>query len=55
MIVKIRVGVGRPEAVDLEAVKAEAVQGGLDVEMLGETPIIAQAVVTVSYNLEGKS
>ncbi len=64
MIVKIRVGVGRPEAVDLEVVKAEApvghvaaeaVQGGLDVEMLGETPIIAQAVVTVSYNLEGKS
>lgn len=64
MIVKIRVGVGKPDAVDLDVIKAEApvgkvtaeaVQGGLDLEMLGERPIIAKAIVTVSYNLKDSS
>jgi len=61
MIVRIRVGVGEPESVDLNVVKAEApvgqvsaeaVKGGLDIPMLGETTIIAKAIVTVSYNVE---
>jgi len=61
MIVRIRVGVGQPDAVDLDRVKAEApyghvtaeaVQGGLDVSMMGETPIIAQAIVTVFFDVE---
>lgn len=61
MIVHIRVGVGNPQAVDLDLVKAEApvgqvtaeaVLGGLDVPMLCETTIIANAIVTVSYNVE---
>ncbi len=61
MIVDIRVGVGNPAAVDLEIVKAEApygtvsaeaVHGGLDVEMTGHTTLIANAIVTVSYDVE---
>ena len=61
MLVDIRVGVAKPEAVDLDAVKAEApvghvtaeaVRGGLDVDMMGHTTIIANAIVTVSYDVE---
>ncbi|MCE8536590.1 Lin0512 family protein [Ruegeria pomeroyi] len=61
MIVDIRVGVGRPETVDLEIVKAEApvgrvsaeaVKGGLDVEMMGQTTLIANAIVTVSWDVD---
>lgn len=61
MIVDIRVGVGKPELVDLDLVKAEApvgqvsaeaVQGGLEVEMMGHTTLIANAIVTVSYDVE---
>ncbi|OED48273.1 hypothetical protein AB838_12055 [Rhodobacteraceae bacterium (ex Bugula neritina AB1)] len=61
MIVDIRVGVADPDAVDLEVVKAEApvgkvsaeaVKGGLEVEMLGNKTLIANAIVTVSYDLE---
>lgn len=61
MIVNIRVGVGRPDAVDLDVVKAEApagrvsaeaVQGGLDIEMMGHTTLIANAIVTVSWDVE---
>lgn len=64
MKVRIRVGVGKPEAVDLDVIKAEApvgqvsaeaVLGGLDIPMLGETPIIANAIVTVSYDVEASS
>jgi hypothetical protein len=45
--VDIRVGVPKPEAVDLEVIKAqapvgkvsaEAVEGGLEVEMMGSRP-----------------
>ena len=61
MIVDIRVGVGKPEYVDLDVVKAEApvgtvhaetVLGGLDTEMMGHTTIIANAIVTVSFDVE---
>lgn len=61
MIVDIRVGVTRPEAVDLAIVKAEApvgrvsaeaVEGGLEVEMMGQKTLIANAIVTVSYDVE---
>lgn len=61
MIVDIRVGVGRPEAVDLEVVKSEApvgrvtveaVQGGLEIEMMGHTTLIANAIVCVSWDVE---
>ena len=61
MIVDIRVGVSRPEAVDLDVVKAEApvgkvsaeaVSGGLEVEMMGHKTLIANAIVTVSYDVE---
>lgn len=58
MLVDIRVGVARPDAVDLEAVKreapvgivsAEAVEGGLDLDMTGNRTVVANAIVTVSY------
>ena len=61
MIVDIRVGVGKPECVDLDVVKAEApvgvvraeaVLGGLDTEMMGHTTIIANAIITVSFDME---
>ena len=61
MIVDIRVGVTNPGAVDLEVVKAiapvgevsaEAVEGGLEVEMMGQKTLIANAIVTVSYDVE---
>ena len=61
MLVDIRVGVSNPDAVDLEVVKAEApvgnvtaeaVQGGLEVEMMGQKTLIANAIVTVSYDVE---
>ena len=61
MIVDIRVGVPNPEAVDLEVVKAEApvgkvsveaVEGGLEVEMMGHMTLIANAIVTVSYDVD---
>ena len=61
MIVDIRVGVGKPGNVDLEVVKAqaptgivsaEAVLGGLDVEMMGHTTLIANAIITVSFDVE---
>lgn len=61
MIVDIRVGVTKPEAVDLEIVAAEApvgqvrveaVSGGLEVEMMGHKTLIANAIVTVSYDVE---
>lgn len=61
MIVDIRVGVGDPSAVDLQkvmaeapvgSVSAEAVAGGLDIEMMGYTTIIANAIVTVSFDVE---
>ena len=61
MIVDIRVGVGKPECVDLEVVKAEApvgtvhveaVLGGLDTKMMGHMTIIANAIVTVSFDVE---
>ncbi len=61
MIVDIRVGVSRPEAVDLDVVKAEApvgkvfaeaVSGGLEVEMMGHKTLIANAIVTVSYDVD---
>ncbi|MCE8514735.1 Lin0512 family protein [Ruegeria pomeroyi] len=61
MIVHIRVGVANPDAVDLEIVKAEvpagivsaeAVNGGLEVEMMGHKTLIANAIVTVSYDVE---
>ena len=61
MLVDIRVGVSNPDAVDLDVVKAEApvgivtaeaVQGGLEVEMMGEKTLIANAIVTVSYDVE---
>lgn len=60
MLVDIRVGVGQPDAVDLERVKAEApvgkvsaeaVPGGLDIEMMGHTTIVANAIVTVSFDV----
>ncbi len=61
MIVDIRIGVGNPEAVDLEAVKreapyghisAEAVKGGADLEMNGNTVIVANAIVSVSFDVQ---
>jgi uncharacterized protein (TIGR02058 family) len=61
MIVDIRVGVTRPEAVDIARVRAEApvgivsveaVAGGLEIEMSGHQTIIANAIVTVSYDVE---
>ncbi len=61
MLVDIRVGVAKPDAVDLDKVAAEApvgkvsveaVEGGLDNEMLGNTVIIANAIVTVSFDVE---
>ncbi|KCV81772.1 hypothetical protein ATO10_10515 [Actibacterium atlanticum] len=63
MLVDIRVGVSEPDKVDLEAVKAEApvgtvtaeaVQGGLQLEMRGQGPIIANAIVTVSFDVDQK-
>jgi hypothetical protein len=33
-------------------VHAEAVLGGLDTEMMGHTTIIANAIVTVSFDVE---
>ena len=60
MLVDIRVGVSEPDKVDLDAVKreapigvvtAEAVVGGLEVEMMGHQTIIANAIVSVSYNV----
>ena len=60
MLVDIRVGVGQPGAVDLDRVKAEApygtvtaeaVEGGLDVEMTGRKTIVANAIVSVSFNV----
>ncbi len=64
MIVDIRIGVPKPEKVDLETVKteapvghvsAEAVLGGLQVEMMGHTTLIANAIITVSYDVEWSS
>lgn len=64
MIVDIRVGVHAPAEVNLDVVKAEApagrvsaeaVWGGLQVEMMDHTTLIANAIVTVSYNLEQQS
>ena len=61
MLVDIRVGVSRPNKVDLDQVKeqapvgivtAEAVKGGLEVEMMGYSTIVANAIVTVSYEVE---
>ena len=61
MLVDIRVGVSKPDAVDLDVVKAEApvgnvtaeaVRGGLEVEMMGHKALIANAIVTVSYDVE---
>ena len=61
MLVDIRVGVTKPDAVDLDVVKAEApvgtvtaeaVQGGLEIEMMGHKTLIANAIVTVSYDVE---
>ena len=61
MIVDIRVGVGKPENVDLEVVKtqapsgivsAETVLGGLDMVMMGHTTLVANAIVTVSFDVE---
>ena len=61
MIVDIRVGVSKPENVDLEVVKAqapvgkvsaEAVLGGLEVDMFGHKTLIANAIVTVCYDVE---
>lgn len=61
MIVDIRVGVANPDAVDLAVVKAEApvgkvsaeaVKGGLEVDMMGHKTLIANAIVTVSYDVE---
>ena len=61
MLVDIRVGVSKPDAVDLDVVKAEApvgnvtaeaVHGGLEVEMMGHKALIANAIVTVSYDVE---
>jgi uncharacterized protein (TIGR02058 family) len=61
MIVDIRVGVTRPDAVDVARVRAEApvgivsveaVEGGLEIEMMGHRTIVANAIVTVSYDVE---
>jgi uncharacterized protein (TIGR02058 family) len=61
MLVDIRVGVSKPDAVDLDVVMAEApvgnvtaeaVHGGLEVEMMGHKALIANAIVTVSYDVE---
>ncbi|WP_179380923.1 Lin0512 family protein [Jannaschia marina] len=61
MIVDIRVGVGQPDKVDLEAVKleapygqvtAEAVKGGADLENNGGAVIVANAIITVSFDVE---
>lgn len=61
MIVDIRVGVADPDAADLEVVKAEApiakvtveaVKGRPEIDMLGFKTFIANAIVTVSYNVE---
>jgi uncharacterized protein (TIGR02058 family) len=60
MLVDIRVGVPRPDEVDLAAVcreapngivTARAVKGGLAVEFQGHTTIVANAIVSVSYNV----
>jgi uncharacterized protein (TIGR02058 family) len=60
MLVDIRVGVSQPNQVDLEQVKAEApvgivtaeaVKGGLEVEMMGHSTIVANAIVSVSYDV----
>ena len=60
MIVDIRVGVTKPEEVDLAKVGAEApvgkvsvqaVEGGLEIEMMGHRTIVANAIVTVSYDV----
>lgn len=60
MLVDIRVGVSQPEAVDLAVVRAEApvgivsaeaVRGGLELDMMGHRTIVANAIVTVSYNV----
>lgn len=61
MIVDIRVGVTRPDAVDLAEVRAEApvgivsveaVIGGLEIEMMGHRTIVANAIISVSYCVE---
>ena len=61
MLVDIRVGVTRPDQVDLQQVAAqapvgvvsvEAVEGGLEVEMRGFQTIVANAIVSVSFDIE---
>lgn len=61
MLVDIRVGVTRPDLVDVDRVRAEtvagivsveAVEGGLEVEMMGHRTIVANAIISVSYNVE---
>jgi len=61
MIVDIRVGVTKPEEVDVALVQAEApvglvtveaVEGGLEIEMMGHRTTVANAIVSVSYDLE---
>ncbi|WP_092782258.1 Lin0512 family protein [Jannaschia pohangensis] len=61
MLVDIRIGVGNPAAVDLDRVRAEApygtvtaeaIKGGADLEMNGDKVIVANAIVSVSFDVE---
>lgn len=61
MIVDIRVGVTQPGAIDtakvaLEApvgmVTVEAVKGGMDIDMDGQKTVVANAIVSVSFDIK---
>jgi uncharacterized protein (TIGR02058 family) len=63
MLVDVRIGVTRPDEVDLARVQSEvpygfvtveAVSGGLEIEMMGHNTIVANAIISVSYNIEKK-
>ena len=63
MIVKIRIGVTEPEKVNIDRVKEEApagcvsvevVEGGARIDMLEHVTVVANAIVTVSYDVERK-
>lgn len=61
MLVDIRIAVSKPSAVDLarvcaevpyDTISVEAVKGRLELEMMRHQTIVANAIITVSYNLD---
>jgi len=65
MIIDVKVGVARPDAVDVEVLKSvfpygqvsiDVCAGGLDVERAGGAPnVMANVVIAVSLNLEERA